>query len=310
MKTLTLISRKSKLALWQANYVKEQLLGYYPQLRVLIKGISTAGDRILDRSLDKIGGKGLFVKELEQQLLNGAADIAVHSLKDMPAILPSGLSLAAILKREDPEDGLLAKHFTSLDQLPPGSIIGTSSARRIALLRYYYPHLVSRFLRGNVQTRLDKLDKGEYTAIILAVAGLKRLGLAQRISQVLAPDKFIPAIGQGALALEVCSQRKDLIDLLQILQHAPTAICVSAERELGRFLQASCNLPLAGFARLSANDLTLEALLADNSNGQIIWAKATGAASDPAWVGRSCAEQLLENGAASILQRYQLTCNG
>ncbi len=305
MKKITLISRNSQLALWQAQSVKAQLNSFYPQLLVEIKGIITEGDRILDRSLEKIGGKGLFIKELEYQLASKEADIAVHSLKDLPANLPPNFSLAAILQREDPADALLSNYYPTLEALPPGSIIGTSSARRIAFLQHYYPHLSTKMLRGNLQTRITKLDNGEYSAIILAVAGLKRLGLATRITQTLSTEQFIPAIGQGALALEICSSRDELLQLLQPLIDRPTQLCVTAEREMGRFLQANCNLPIAGFARLNGDTISLNAMLADSSSGQLLRASASAKSCDYLQVGRSCAQQLLDSGAAAILERCQ-----
>ncbi len=303
---LKIISRNSALAMWQANHVKELLMANYPQLEVEIIGITTAGDRILDKSLDKIGGKGLFIKELEQQLLDGRADIAVHSLKDLPANLPAGFTLAAVLARENPYDALVSNNYSSLAELPAGAVIGTSSARRMAILRRDYPQLTIKMLRGNLQTRIAKLDGGEYDAIILAVAGLKRLGLQERIRQVLPAEQFIPAIGQGVLGIEISSQRHELLELLQPLHDGNSAAMIGAEREMGRYLNASCNIPLAGFAWISAGELTLTALLADSQRDVYLNATATGAAGDYLQIGQDCARVLINAGALAVIERLKI----
>lgn len=302
---LRIISRNSALAMWQANHVRELLIANYPQLEVEIIGITTAGDRILDKSLDKIGGKGLFIKELEQQLLDGRADIAVHSLKDLPANLPDGFALAAVLARENPYDALVSNNYSSLAELPAGAVIGTSSARRMAILRRDYPQLTIKMLRGNLQTRIAKLDNGEYDAIILAVAGLKRLGLHERIRQILPAEQFIPAIGQGVLGIEINSHRHELLDLLQPLHDANSAAMIGAEREMGRYLNASCNIPLAGFAWISNGKLTLTALLADSQRDVYLKATATGAAEDYLKIGQDCAQVLIDAGALAVIERLK-----
>jgi hydroxymethylbilane synthase len=292
MQKIRIITRNSKLAMWQAHYVEQQLKFYYPELLTEIIGITTEGDRILDKSLEKIGGKGLFIKELEYQLLMGKADIAVHSLKDLPANLASEFALAAILKREDPRDAFVSNHFNALEELPNDAVVGTSSARRSAILRKYYPHLRIKLLRGNLQTRLAKLDANEYDAIILAVAGLTRLNLADRIKQVLAVDEFIPAIGQGVLAIEVCSNRPELIQLIKVLNDTDSFLAVSAEREMGKYMNASCNIPIAGFATVSGGELKLKAILADPSEDCFLTASASGDKAAYLEIGQQCAREL------------------
>lgn len=305
LEKLKIISRNSALAMWQANHVKELLVQNYPDLSVEIIGITTAGDRILDKSLDKIGGKGLFIKELEQQLLDGTADIAVHSLKDLPANLPEGFTLAAVLDRENPFDALVSNHYSTLDSLPDGGIIGTSSARRMAILRRYYPHLQIKMLRGNLQTRITKLDNDEYDAIILAVAGLKRLGLDGRIRQILPEEEFIPAIGQGVLGIEICNSRSDLQELLRPLHDINSAAMIGAEREMGRYLNASCNIPLAGFAKIVDGKLKLNALLADSRQHCYLAASASGDIGDFINIGQTCARKLIQDGALTVIERLK-----
>lgn len=305
LKHLRIISRNSALAMWQANHVRNLLITNYHGLTVEIIGITTAGDRILDKSLDKIGGKGLFIKELEQQLLDGTADIAVHSLKDLPANLPDGFTLAAVLARENPYDALVSNNYSSLDELPEGGVVGTSSARRMAILRRDYPQLVIKMLRGNLQTRIGKLDSGEYDAIILAVAGLKRLGLHERIRQILPAEQFIPAIGQGVLGIEINSERHELIEFLRPLHDSNSAAMIGAEREMGRYLNASCNIPLAGFAWIEAGKLTLTALLADSQRGIYLSASAAGGADDYIQIGQACAKQLINDGALEVIEHLK-----
>ncbi len=239
-------TRESRLALWQAEHVKallEARLGW----QVELLGMTTLGDQILDRSLSKVGGKGLFVKELETALLDGRADIAVHSLKDVPMDLPEGFALACVLEREDPRDALVSNAFAALDELPPGAVVGTSSLRRLVLLKNLRPDLRIEPLRGNLDTRLRKLDEGHYQAIVLAAAGLKRLGLASRIRQAFEPEQMLPAAGQGALGIEVRADRQDLLDALAGLAHQPTWLAVTAERTVSRAMGGSCSMPLAAF---------------------------------------------------------------
>ena len=233
---IVIASRESVLALWQANFIRDQLAQLYPETELDIFGMTTRGDQILDVSLSKIGGKGLFIKELEQALEDGRADIAVHSMKDVPMVMPNGFALAAIAEREDPRDAFISNQHANLDALPPGSIVGTSSLRRESQLRARFPHLQVQPLRGNVQTRLRKLDEGHFAAIILAAAGLKRLGLAGRITALLSPELSLPAVGQGALGIECRADRADLIELMKPLHHLPTAQCVEAERAMSRAL--------------------------------------------------------------------------
>lgn len=304
MQEVRIISRNSKLAMWQAELVKSQLMQCHSNLAVTIVGITTEGDRVLDRPLDEIGGKGLFIKELEYQLLAGTADIAVHSLKDLPANLLDEFTIGAILSRGNPFDALVSNNYQSLDSMPNGSVIGSSSARRVALLQKYYPHLESKLLRGNLQTRINKLDSGEYDGIILAVAGLERLGLESRIKQVLPMNQFIPSIGQGALAIEICANRFDLQELLVPLHDQVSAARVGAEREMGRFLKASCNLPIAGFAEVSGQELILHGLIADSSEGVYLTATARGQLNNYIQLGQECAEQLLAQGAADIVAKF------
>lgn len=234
--------------MWQAEHVKallESRLGW----QVELLGMTTLGDQILDRSLSKVGGKGLFVKELEVALSEGRADLAVHSLKDVPMDLPAGFALACVLEREDPRDALVSNHFSSLDELPPGAVVGTSSLRRLVLLKALRPDLKIEPLRGNLDTRLRKLDEGQYQAIVLAAAGLKRLGLASRIRCAFEPEQMLPAAGQGALGIEVRADRPDLLDALATLAHQPTWLAVTAERTVSRAMGGSCSMPLAAFVR-------------------------------------------------------------
>ncbi|NUT16468.1 MAG: hydroxymethylbilane synthase, partial [Cupriavidus sp.] len=242
---LVIASRESRLALWQAEHVRAALQQYYPACDVSILGMTTRGDQILDRTLSKVGGKGLFVKELEFAMDEGRADLAVHSLKDVPMELPPGFTLAAVMEREDPRDALVSSTYASLDEMPAGTVVGTSSLRREAALRSRYPHLVVKPLRGNLDTRLGKLDRGEYAAIILAAAGLKRLGLGNRIRALIPTETSLPAAGQGALGIETLSTRPELAEWLAPLNHQPTALAVSAERAVSRRLGGSCQVPLA-----------------------------------------------------------------
>lgn len=246
---LVIASRESRLALWQAEHVQARLSALYPACQVEILGMTTEGDRRLDRPLVDIGGKGLFTKELELALQDGRADLAVHSLKDVPMTLPPGFLLAAVLRREDPRDAFVSNTYGSLAQLPAGARVGTSSLRRSAQIRSRFPSLTILPLRGNVNTRLAKLDQGEYDGIVLAAAGLKRLGLAQRIRMLLAPDESLPAAGQGALGIEIMASRTELSNWLQPLNDAPTRAQVAAERRVSLALGGSCRVPLAAYCR-------------------------------------------------------------
>ena len=261
MSSLTIATRESRLALWQAEHVKALLEQRGHQVSLL--GMTTQGDQILDRALSKVGGKGLFVKELEVALAEGRADLAVHSLKDVPMELPDGFSLACVMEREDPRDAFVSNRYASLASLPQGALVGSSSLRRVALLRSLRPDLRIEPLRGNLDTRLRKLDDGLYDAIVLAAAGLKRLGLAERIRATFEPASMLPAAGQGALGIEVISARQDVIDALAPLAHQATWLAVAAERAVSRAMGGSCSMPLAAFATLDAQTLTIDAAWGD-----------------------------------------------
>ncbi len=258
---LTIATRESRLALWQAEHVKTLLteLGH----EVTLLGMTTQGDQILDRSLSKVGGKGLFVKELEVAIEQGRADLAVHSLKDVPMALPEGFSLACVMEREDPRDALVSNRYATLAELPQGAVVGTSSLRRVALLRALRPDLRIEPLRGNLDTRLRKLDEGLYDAIVLAAAGLMRLGLASRIRAVFKPQEMLPAAGQGALGIEILSERADVMQLLAPLAHSATWLRVAAERAVSRAMGGSCSMPLAAYATLQGEQLTIQAIWGD-----------------------------------------------
>ena len=298
---LVIASRESALAMWQAEYIRDRLRALYPQTQVSILGMTTQGDQILDVTLSKIGGKGLFVKELETALENGSADIAVHSLKDVPMHLPEGFMLACIGEREDPRDAFVSNNHANLEALPAGSVVGTSSLRRESQLRARFPHLKIEPLRGNVQTRLRKLDEGKYAAIILAAAGLKRLGLGARIRDLIATEKSLPAVGQGALGIECRTDRTDLKALLAPLHHADTAYCVMAERALSRALAGSCQVPLGGFAEVEGNTLRLRGFVASPDGQRMARAELRGSITDPEALGNAVAQALRAQGADEIL---------
>jgi hydroxymethylbilane synthase len=298
---IVIASRQSRLAMWQSEHVRNALRARYPGCEVQILGMSTQGDRILDVSLSKIGGKGLFVKELETALADGRADIAVHSAKDVPMELPEGFMLAAIGARADARDCLVSNSFSSLAELPAGSVVGTSSLRREAQLRERHPQLQVAPLRGNVDTRLAKLDRGEYQAIVLAAAGLKRLGLGSRIRALLTAEDSLPAPGQGALAIECCDGREDLKAWLAPLHDPATAACVRAERAMSRALSGSCQLPLAAYAECNGTQLTLRGLVASPDGGSVLRATANGAWEWPEALGQAVAEQLRGLGAGHLI---------
>lgn len=293
--------------MWQAEHVRAALQQYYPACNVSILGMTTRGDQILDRTLSKVGGKGLFVKELEIAMAEGRADLAVHSLKDVPMELPEGFALTAIMEREDPRDALVSSRFASLDDMPAGTVVGTSSLRREAALRTRYPHLVIQPLRGNLDTRLAKLDRGDYGAIILAAAGLKRLGLADRIRAVLDPVSSLPAAGQGALGIEIPSGRPELVAWLAPLNHAPSALAVTAERAVSLMLGGSCQVPLAAHARWEGTQLHIDAFVALPDGSRFVRAQSAAvveganASSQAEALGKAVAQDLLGQGAADIL---------
>jgi hydroxymethylbilane synthase len=281
MKQLRIISRNSSLALRQSELVKAEINKIYPDLKIKIRGVTTKGDKILTKSLDKIGGKGLFVKELQKRLLDGKADLAVHSLKDMPAKELADFIMVAVLKREDARDCFVSNRFSNLSQVPAGGVIGTSSSRRIALLKHHYPALEVKLLRGNIQTRLDRLDAHKYDGIILATAGLIRLGLEHRIKQYLSVEQFIPAIGQGAIVLEVLPSRLDLMLLLANLDDNDTYILTEAERMVGRILGVDCSVPVGVHATLTShNTIKLSAIVATNADNPPIFTSVEGSKSN------------------------------
>ncbi len=299
---LRIASRQSPLALWQAEHVKARLQALHPGLQVEIVGFTTKGDKFLDAPLAKIGGKGLFVKELETAMLAGEADIAVHSMKDVPMEFPEGLHLAVICEREDPRDAFVSNHYGHPDELPHGAVLGTSSLRRQCQMRERYPHLRVRNLRGNVNTRLAKLDAGEFDAIILAAAGLKRLRMEERIRLCLPDTLSLPAGGQGAIGIECRGDDRELLALLAPLHHQPTAIRVTAERALNRRLEGGCQVPIACYAELTGNDqLYLRGLVGAVDGSLMLRAETRGAAVDAEALGIAVAEELLAKGAARIL---------
>ena len=299
MKNLVIATRRSRLALWQAEFVKKRLEALHAGLTVDLLPLSTRGDELLDQRLDKAGGKGLFVKELENAMADGRAHLAVHSMKDVPAELPPGFALVAITARDDPRDVLLSKKFKTLGDMPKGATVGTSSLRRSAQIMERHPGLEARLLRGNVDTRLAKLDRGEYDAIVLAAAGLVRLGLERRISARLGTDEMLPAPGQGALGIECLAGRPQLAALLAPLADAATTSCVRAERTVSRALGGSCSLPLAAYAEYKSNELSLRALVASADGRRVLRSELSGA--DPEDLGNRVAQELRGQGADEIL---------
>jgi hydroxymethylbilane synthase len=296
---LVIATRQSRLALWQAEHIAERLRELHRGLAVELLPMTTRGDELLDRRLDEVGGKGLFVKELELAIAAGRADLAVHSMKDVPAELPGGFVLAAITAREDPRDALVSPRYASLAALPPGASVGTSSLRRSAQLMERHPRLVVRVLRGNVDTRLAKLDRGEFDAAVLAAAGLSRLGLAARIRARLSVEESLPAAGQGALGIECLEAREDVRALLAPLGDTASTLCVRAERAVSAALGGSCTLPLGAYAELSRGRISLRALVASADGRRVLRASAEG--EDPEQVGAGAAQALRAQGADEIL---------
>ncbi|MCX4187983.1 hydroxymethylbilane synthase [Methylophaga sp. OBS4] len=301
IKTVRIATRNSPLAIWQAEFIKAQLMALYPDLEVELIGMKTQGDIILDTPLAKVGGKGLFVKELEQGMLEGRADIAVHSMKDVPVEFPEGLHLPVICKREDPHDAFVSNHYQTIDELPQGARVGTSSLRRECQLRMYRPDLEVLPLRGNVNTRLRKLDEGQFDAIILAMAGLKRLGFDDRIRSALTPEQSLPAIGQGALGIETRIDDEDMNALIAPLHCPETAIVLAAERALNRRLAGGCQVPIAGYAILEGDQLWLRGLVGRPDGTETLTAEVRGDASRAEALGIEVAEILLGKGADKIL---------
>ncbi|MBU6468028.1 MAG: hydroxymethylbilane synthase [Betaproteobacteria bacterium] len=298
---ITIATRESRLALWQAEHIRSQLVQLYPQLEVSLLGMTTQGDQILDRTLSKVGGKGLFVKELEIAMEEGRARLAVHSMKDVPMELPPLFSMVVVGEREEATDAFISNQFATLSELPKGAVVGTSSLRRECQLRERYPHLTITPLRGNLDTRLKKLDQGEYDAIILASAGLKRLGLGNRIKAHISLDESIPAVGQGALAIEFRSEDTALKELLQPLINKTTEQCVLSERALSRQLSGSCDVPLGAHAVIKDGQLILKAFVGRPDGSLILRASATGKPEEYHSIGLNCANQLIEQGAQAIL---------
>lgn len=295
-------TRASQLARWQAEQVAVLLESAHPGLSTELVPLSTRGDRIQDRPLSRVGGKGLFTKELERALLAGEADVAAHSMKDVPVSLPEGFVLAAALQREDPRDAFLSQHHADVAALPEGARVGTASLRRRAQLARHRPDLDIRMLRGNVNTRIARLEAGDFDAIILAAAGLKRLGWEARITALLEPELCLPAIGQGVIGLECRAGDTELIRLCAALNHAPTATCLEAERALNRRLHGGCDVPLAGYAVLEGETLWLRGLVAAPDGSALVRAEARGPAADPAGLGLAVAEDMLARGAGKILE--------
>ncbi|MGE8600323.1 MAG: hydroxymethylbilane synthase [Acinetobacter calcoaceticus] len=302
MKTLKIATRQSPLALWQAEYIRARLQELHPDLTVELVKFVTQGDKILDTPLAKIGGKGLFVKELEAALLDGRADLAVHSMKDVPMALPEGLTLAVICEREDPLDAFVSNQFEKFADLPQGAKVGTSSLRRKSQILKQRPDLQIIDLRGNVGTRLGKLDDGQYDAIILASAGLKRLGLSERIRHCLTPDISLPAVGQGALGLECRAADSEVLALIQPLLHQETDVCVRAERAFNAYLEGGCQVPIAGYATLQNGQIHIEGRVGSADGQTLLRAELTDEASNAQQLGENLARNLLDQGAGELLK--------
>ena len=302
-KKIVIASRESRLAMWQAEHIRDRLSGLYPGAEVSILGMTTRGDQILDRPLSQIGGKGLFIKELEVAMQEGRADLAVHSLKDVPMEMPEGFSLTAITARENPRDAFVSNKYAGLDDLPAGAVVGTSSLRREAILCAKYPQLKIEPLRGNLDTRLRKLDDGQYDAIILAAAGLIRLGLKDRIRTVLTPEQSLPAPGQGALGIEILASRADAEAFIAPLADAETTHCVRAERAFSRALGGSCQVPLGGYAIIENGQLWLRGFVATPDGTEMVADELRGNPQDDETIGRLLAQMLRDKGADPILEK-------
>lgn len=298
---IVIASRESRLAMWQAEHVRDRLSALYPGTQVDILGMTTRGDQILDRPLAKVGGKGLFVKELEAALLEGRADLAVHSMKDVPMTLADEFALVATLERETPQDAFVSSRYANLDALPPGAVVGTSSLRREAQLRAHFPYLAVTSLRGNLDTRLRKLDEGQYDAIILAAAGLKRLGLGDRIRATIPVELSLPAAGQGALGIEALSSRPEVAAWLAPLVCGPSQACVRAERSVSRALAGSCEVPLAAYCVVDGGALWLRARVALPDGTRIAAAEVRGNIAQPDELAAECVALLRADGAQDIL---------
>ena len=302
MKILKIATRQSPLALWQAEHIRARLEALHTDLKVELVTFVTQGDKILDTPLAKIGGKGLFVKKLEAALLDGRADLAVHSMKDVPMALPEGLNLAVICEREDPLDAFVSNTYNHFDELPQGAKVGTSSLRRKCQILKQRPDLEIIDLRGNVGTRLSKLDAGNYDAIILASAGLKRLGLAERIRHTIQPEFSLPAVGQGALGLECRTDDQAVLDFIQPLMHSETNACVRAERAFNAYLEGGCQVPIAGYAVLQNGQIHLEGRVGSVDGKTLLKAQQIGASENAEQLGVALAQELLAQGAGDILK--------
>ncbi len=303
---LVIASRESALAMWQAKHIQQSLQALYPDCEIEILGMTTTGDQILDAPLAQIGGKGLFIKELETALLDGRADLAVHSMKDVPMNLPDEFLLAAVSKREDARDAFVSNRYQKIEDLPAGSIVGTSSLRRQSQLKARFPHLKVETLRGNLQTRLRKLDEGQYDGIILAAAGLIRLQLGGRIRQLISTDDSIPAVGQGALGIEINAQRQDLLEVLAPLNDATTHACVAAERAFSRALAGSCTVPLGAYANSAdAQTIHIQGFVSALDGSTVLKNQLVGQLSQAEQLGASLAQALIAQGAREVLNDYQ-----
>ena len=303
---LRIATRKSPLAMWQAEEVARQFISHYPDLEIEFVKMTTKGDKILDAPLAKVGGKGLFVKELEQGILNGDADIAVHSMKDVPMAFPPGLYLPIIMEREDPRDAFVSNTYSSLNDLPEDARIGTSSLRRQLQIKAYMPNAKMLDLRGNVNSRLQKLDDGQYDAIILASAGLIRLGFADRIRSHIEPEQSLPAVGQGAVGIECRENDTRILDYLSPLNHSATHLRLSAERAMNQRLNGGCQVPIAGFALLDNNEIYLRGLVGRPDGSKVVKDEIRGPASEAETLGVQLAERLLKQGADEILSELDL----
>lgn len=294
-------TRESPLAMWQALHVQELMRARYPNAQIDILGMTTRGDQILDRTLSKVGGKGLFVKELETAMKAGEADLAVHSLKDVPMVLPEGFELAAVSKREDPRDAFISPKYASLDEMPAGSRVGTASLRRELMLRMRYPHLKVLPVRGNVGTRLRKLDAGEFDALVMASAGFKRLGLSERIRMIIPAEVSLPSPGQGALGVEIRASDEVLRDAVAFINDPDTRACCVAERAVSRALGGSCQVPLAAYAVVESGELWLRALVGNHHTGESVHAEARGTVDDPEGLAARVVADLKAAGAMALL---------
>ncbi len=301
--SIIIATRESPLALWQAEHVQALLRERYPEKDVKLLGMTTKGDQILDKTLSKIGGKGLFVKELEVAMQEGSAHLAVHSLKDVPMELPEGFVLAAVSSREDPRDAFVSPRYETLESMPAGSVVGTASLRRELMLRSKFPHLVVKPVRGNVGTRLRKLDSGEYDALIMASAGLKRLGLEERIREIISDEISLPSPGQGALGLECLADDEKTREAVAFINDEQTRACCLAERAVSRALGGSCQVPLAAYATITDSTMRLRALIGDHTTGKLVATEQTGPWTEYERLASEAVEALLKQGARRYIEK-------